>query len=399
MKILHFSDFHFGNSIKQDSIYSTIEEDFIYKTLKYIKTEIEKIDLVIFTGDLVFKGKTSDLNNPTILDFIDQFKKIPILICNGNHELIRENIEKKIQFKDFSDFIKKHRKKYRIKLSKKFNENQASFIEFPIHNMVFFSLNSCQNIISNKEKDYKNLATLPYKSTDEFFIEVRKRIKYFDYRNKFVILHHPLEKLKDHLNAIKILKENDIKIVFAGDSHRFSKTEQNGIIGFTAGTLFGSNSIKWDQLNLIMEPNQFNYYDLNLDKNTILVSQFIYNDEQLDWCLKHKLSTEIELIKGWNLENWCKYFGIIQIYDKLEEKSINFIFKNISLETDYIGFTKKLEEIKIFYFENEDQKKVRLIKTLIRKQKLNKEVTTNILIIDKTRKLKGQISTQNIIEV
>ncbi len=401
MKILHISDFHFGNrSIKQDTIYSTIPGDFLYKTQKFMKKQLELPDIVIFTGDLILKGKTVDLKSPIILDFLKYFthNNIPILICNGNHDLVEDNIANKSQFLDFNNFIKKNHKEFGINISKKFYENQASYIDFPRYNVLFISLNSCHNIITNKEQDFKKPATISYKLTDEFFNELKKKVKYFFYRNKFVIIHHPLEKLKEHIDSIKILKENDVKVVFAGDSHKFSNTKYDGIKGITSGTLFGSNSIKWDKLNLIMQPNQFNYYNLDNEKDCIEISQFIVDNESSNWILNKQLLLDLHILKGWNLKDWYKYLGINKQVKKLEAKSIEFIIEDVSKEADYIGFTKKLNRIKIFYFEREEQQKVKVIKYLYRDQQLKRE-NHDFIVIDKTNKLKGQISTLLIEEV
>ena len=401
MKILHISDFHFGNSsIKQDTIYPTIPDDFLYKTQKFMKTQLELPDLIIFTGDLISKGKIADLKSPIILDFLKYFtlNNIPILVCNGNHDLVEDNIVNKTQFIDFNNFIMLHHKEFGINISENFYENQASFIDFPLYNVLFISLNSCHNIITNKMQDFKKPATISYKLTDEFFNELKKKIKYFFYRNKFVIIHHSLEKLKEHIDSIKILKENNVKVVFAGDSHKFSNTKYDGINGITAGTLFGSNSIKWDQLNLIMQPNQFNYYNLYHEKDCIKISQFIVDNESSNWIQKKQLSLDLHILKGWNLKDWYKYLGINKKLEKLETKSIEFIFQDVSKEADYIGITSELNRIKIFYLDREEQQKVEVIKYIYREQQLKKK-NHDFIVFDKTKKLKGQISTLLIEEV
>ncbi|KKN28880.1 hypothetical protein LCGC14_0849680 [marine sediment metagenome] len=401
MKILHISDFHFGNnSIQQDTIYPTIPDDFLYKTQKFMKTQLELPDLVIFTGDLISKGKIADLKSPIILDFLKYFthNNIPILICNGNHDLDENNIENKNQFVDFNNFILEHQKELGINISENFYENQASYMDFPRYNTLFISLNSCHNIITNKEQDFKKPATISYQLTDEFFNELRQKIKYFFYRNKFVIIHHPLEKLKEHIDSIKILKKNNVKVVFAGDSHKFSKTNYDGIYGITAGTLFGSNSIKWDQLNLIMQPNQFNYYNLDSENDSIKISQFIVDNEFSNWILKKQLILDLDILQGWNLKDWYKYLGINKLLEKLEAKSVEFIFQDGSKEADYIGITSELNSIKIFYLDREEQQKVEVIKYIYREQQLKKK-NHDFIVFDKTKKLKGQISTLLIEEV
>ncbi len=401
MKILHISDFHFGDSsIKQDTIYPTIPDDYLYKLQKFIKLNLDLPDIVIFTGDLISKGKIADLKRPTILDFLKKFtdNSIPILICNGNHDLVEDDIKNKTQFIDFNNFILEHQKELGINISEDFYENQASYIDFPRYNTLFISLNSCHNIITNKEQDFKKPATISYKLTDKFFNELRKKIKFFSYRNKVVIIHHPLEKLKDHLDSIKLLKENDVKIVFAGDSHKYSYIRYEGIIGITAGTIFGSNSIKWDQLNLTMQPNQFNYYSYDFKRKCLNVSQNIMDIESGNWKLKKSLPVDLKFLTGWSLEDWYNYLGLNKELEKLKTKSIIVVFEDISKEADFIGITRDLEILKIFYLDKEEQQKVKIIKYIYREQQLKKK-NHDFLIIDKTKKLKGQISATLIEEI
>ncbi|MBN1215721.1 MAG: metallophosphoesterase [Candidatus Lokiarchaeota archaeon] len=402
MKILHISDFHFGtSSIDEDTIYPTISEDFLYRTKKFILENLSIPDLLIFTGDLVSKGNTMNLENPIIFDFLQPFidKKIPILICNGNHDLKEENIENKTQFIDYVKFMEKNKNKFRINLSNNFRQNQSAYIDFAKENNLFISLNSCHNILTNKEKDYKKPATLPYKLTDQFFNELKKKYKKkFKYRNKLVIIHHPLEKLKNHHNTIRILKENGIKIIFAGDSHIFSKYNYEGIIGLTTGTLYGSNKIRWDSLNLEMQPNQFNYYDIDTDRNLLNISQYIHDLETGEWRLKEKYPLNISMCSAWNLENWCLSLNIESTFHELKKESIILIVEDLSKNADYIAIKKNNKILKIFIQERENQNyKVNFIKSYLKKKTINnKEI--DIKIIDKTGKLKGQLPSNIIIE-
>jgi len=323
---------------------------------------------------------------------------IPILFCNGNHDLKEENIQIKKQFIDYSDFIVKHQEEFRINLSENFYENQASFIDFPKKNMLFISLNSCHNIITNKEQDFKKPATLPYKLTDEFFMELKKQhIKEFQFRNKFIVIHHPLEKLKEHLDSIRVLKENNINLLFAGDSHKYSEYHYEDITGLTAGTLYGSNKIKWDSLNLQMRPNQFNYYEINAIDNNLSIFQYINDLQTSRWRLNSNSSLNIQLRGAWDLSSWCDYLKINSILKELKSETIKTIIEDTSKSVDFIAIRKDNEIIKIFVQENVDQQKVKLIKSYIKDKKMGNKYF-DFKVIDKTGRLKGQLPSEFILE-
>jgi len=67
------------------------------------KTEIDKLDILIFTGDIIYKGKINELKN--ILKVLNDYEvKCPIISVFGNeefeplHDKIREMTSEKIKF-------------------------------------------------------------------------------------------------------------------------------------------------------------------------------------------------------------------------------------------------------------------------------------------------------------
>lgn len=399
MKILHLSDFHIGNgSLREDTPFPSVAEDYLYETKRYLQNSVDLPDLLIFTGDLVSKGETSQLNDPMILNFLNQFieKKVPILLCNGNHDLKMDKIEEKGQFVDYTEFVQKLKKRFRIDLSKNFKKNQASFIDFPGENILFISLNSCHNIINSKEKKSQP-ATLPLKLTDEFFLELKNSIKDFNFRNKFVVIHHPIEQLKDHHNAINLLKRYNVNLIFSGHYHKFSKIKIENITGLTAGTIYGSNEKKWDALNLKMHPNQFNFYNINVLEKKVSIFQHTKNLETAEWEKNQKITLELDLRRTWNLSGWCNYLKINPVVKQLKDKKIQRIFEDTSKHSDFLGITTQNNIIKIFVLKRENQLKVNSIKSFIKNRFVKKE-KKNLIIIDKTGKLKGQLPSEIIIE-
>lgn len=401
MKILHLSDFHIGEqSLNNDTKFPTIPNDYLYILKKFISNKLSKPDLVIFTGDLVSRGKTIDLNSPIIEEFFQYFIKarIPILCCNGNHDLDENMVQDKKQFMDYSMYILKEHEQFGITLSDRFSDNLASFIDFPKYNSLFISLNSCFNIISSSNETLKP-ATLPYSIIDPFFRELRNKVGWkFDHRNKFVIVHHPLEKLKEHNDSIRILHENRILGVFNGDSHKFDIDDRSikGVLGMTTGTMYGANKIKWNDLNLIMQPNQFNYYELEINRMEISIGNYIRDLSNGEWCLGNEKTIPLDLEKLWTISEFSKQFHINE--EKFKQSKIKYVFRDTSREVDYIGFTSKGLKSYIFHLNSENQVKTNIIRDFYKESQLHNLKSTPLLIIDATHKLKGQLPEEIIIE-
>jgi predicted MPP superfamily phosphohydrolase len=109
MNILHLSDFHF----KSKSFEKFTEDGIITKLNESLAQKPNKIDLVIFTGDLVHNGnKSSDFVDAKkhFIDKITDSLKIStndFIICPGNHDIDRRTrLESLENF--FADKIKEN---------------------------------------------------------------------------------------------------------------------------------------------------------------------------------------------------------------------------------------------------------------------------------------------------
>ena len=89
MRILHLSDLHYGKKYKDK-----IERMFppFLKKIEEINKE-EEIDLIVFTGDLVWSGNKIDnfkeVNKKFIEPILDELsiEKDNFIICSGNHDM------------------------------------------------------------------------------------------------------------------------------------------------------------------------------------------------------------------------------------------------------------------------------------------------------------------------
>jgi DNA repair exonuclease SbcCD nuclease subunit len=399
MKILHISDFHTGSkSIGHDTPLPLKEEDFIFKTQEFIENEVDLPDLIIFTGDLVSVGNTSDLNNPEISEFFQPYveKKIPILMCNGNHDLEEGFVRDGWQFIDYTSFILEHQNEFQVKVSKDFINNQASYIDFPKWNVLFLSLNSSPNIVKNSDPELKR-ASLGYKKTILFLDEVKEKIGFeFQHRNIFVIIHHPLEELIKHNDSIILLEKFNFRIIFAGDSHKFSVVPYKSHIGITAGSIFGSLEGRTDKLNMTTKPNQFNFYHLFPFDKRLQIIQYKNDLEKEEWIIGNTKSKNIIFRRKWSTEDFSNFLNINS--QDLYKFSIQFLTDDLSKESDFLGFDLSGNKFLIYQLEKEDQKKVNFIQNIYKQIILKNQKFEKLIVIDKTYKLKCQIPHKYIIE-
>lgn len=355
--IIHISDLHFGdNSIAKESDFRTSFQDF-YSLLKdTIKKVISEylIKLVMISGDITSKGKVDDLHNEYLKDFLQIFfeNKIPICIANGNHDLNRDSIESNSQFDDFIKFMKKNEKKFNIKLSKNFKENQASFEYLREYNSIFITINSCKNIEKrfideeikkfnvidiNKylDKKYLDVGVLSRKDLSELIKELEKIYdrRVFDYMNKFLICHHPLENLVKDKKSINFLEENKINLIFSGHKHDYYYWSNQVIQNVGAGSLLADINSRKDFISLNQIPIQFNIYQINLSKETITPIVFFYN-KNCKWELEVKEIISFNVIQYYPIEQWYELhqirenkrkklneYKIVNVYQEKKERS------------------------------------------------------------------------------
>ncbi|MFX0075510.1 MAG: metallophosphoesterase family protein, partial [Candidatus Hermodarchaeota archaeon] len=237
--ILHFSDLHFGElSVQQMGKYKTSFDDFFYYFLKKVQGIIDdkSTDLVIISGDLTSRGKKKDLHNHFLMKFLDVFieNKVPIITCNGNHDLSREKIELGGQFDFYQEFINENKDRFQCELSKHFDINQISYVFLDSLNCLFFSINSCRNIenrfLDSKneihDKDYTDVGIFSAKELDLFLEEIRDKFgNRYHSMNIFLVSHHPMRRFSESIYSIKCLSERNISIVFSGHEHNYEFQE------------------------------------------------------------------------------------------------------------------------------------------------------------------------------
>jgi len=97
---LHFTDLHYGQK-GQNILWPKIKKE-LFRDFEFIKSELGKIDIVFFSGDLTQSGKKEEFDELTALlkEMWSHFNKIgsdPLLIAiPGNHDLNRPDQKKAV---------------------------------------------------------------------------------------------------------------------------------------------------------------------------------------------------------------------------------------------------------------------------------------------------------------
>ena len=163
LKIVHFSDFHYGRT-------TNLEE------LKNLVKDINKIkpDIIIFTGDFI--DKDIKIDDSKMANIIEELKKLDSTYgnyyVNGNHD---NKFDKYKQMMDSSNFI---------------------------------DLNNSYDVIYNTNNETILLSGLSTKADTKFLDDVFKD-KFYNY--KINIMHYP--------DDIKKIKDYNYDLVLAGHSH------------------------------------------------------------------------------------------------------------------------------------------------------------------------------------
>ncbi|NLU39813.1 MAG: hypothetical protein GXX78_13120 [Bacteroidales bacterium] len=275
MNILHLSDFHF----KSKSFEKFTEDGIITKLNESLSQKPDKIDLVIFTGDLVYSGnKSSDFNDAKkifIERIVDSLKisTNDFIICPGNHDIDRrtrlESLENffsdKIKENSHLDrFIQEKNKDYENSLEG--SSNYFSFVKdfytddsiinefYSIHkrvineeNIGIVSINSAWRSLGD---DSQNRLLFPIMFLEEALTKIS------DCTCKLILLHHPLFWFKD-FNYIKLQEiiHKEFDMIFSGHVHESQVSTHykfnNGIFAHVApaSMTYDKNYIGYSLLN------------------------------------------------------------------------------------------------------------------------------------------------------
>ena len=405
LSLLHFSDLHFGTlSSKNQSKYETPFFDFFFDLKSKIIEILEQkeIDIVLITGDITSKGENEGMEDKILTQFFRIFieRKIPIITCNGNHDLERDLIIEGTQFQNYRNFLNQFYIDFQCSLSINFDSNQSSFIYLEKENSIFISINTCKeirkeylkdkegNITTLMDKEYLNVGIFSAKLLDDILIEIKNLLgSKFDYANKFLITHHPLDIFKENKRAIEYLESRQINYIFSGHVHHFDIQTYGELVNFVAGSPLVNTNQRTDDINLVEYPKQFNIYQINKHNKTIEIQQNL--EQNFKWIIGKTEKKAIRFLTKYPLDNWSSIINLNEAQIKnLKNRNILYVVENnfSDLLFSHLFLTENNEIIKGILINNINQE--RIIKTLLDNIVKIKKETGTYLIINKTENYK-----------
>jgi predicted MPP superfamily phosphohydrolase len=301
MKILHLTDFHFDGTKK----YKENEQRLIDSLLDSLSKFKNGIDIVLFTGDLVWKGDKLDDFFKIKEIFLDKIcetlniEPTSIFICPGNHDVYRgqeldvltksiletssnddldnlvtknggktlraslDNLENYYEFQN--DFYKEHIKKFKDVEVDNLYSNHIRIIDGK--KVGITTINSAWRA-NDSEKDFGNIMYPIF-----YLKNALREIKECDI--KILMLHHPLTDFKYwNQYVLEDIIYKDYDMMFSGHVHNnrdtVHMTSGIGIYHSTsAATLSGGN-------------DSIGYSVIQLDNETfeLLITSVIYNKNE-----------------------------------------------------------------------------------------------------------------------
>lgn len=301
---LHLSDWHqkksdeFDRRVVRDALISDI------KKLTNLSPDLDKIDFIVFSGDVAFSGLSAEYR-AAIKEFFDPLLKATnlsvdqLFIVPGNHDLNRDDL---IRYKippnvagDFPHWLDDETtRKYFLKpfrSFKSFVEKYTHRIQADYTNILEFNINGIKvalmginsAVTSARERDIGE-------STDKGFLQVsepqiRKLLNSIsDADVKIAVLHHPLNWLAESdINKVESILTNNFNFILSGHQHtpkveiQFSNTSGNCIristgLGFSKRTADGP---------LYLNAYNFVHLDFDTGKGTVFPRR--WSSAQMQW--------------------------------------------------------------------------------------------------------------------
>ena len=300
MNILHVTDLHFNSN----SYEKLTQDQMIQKFISTLEKMSEQIDLVIFSGDLVFMGdKIEEFREAKVL-FLDKISTAlgissdQIIMCAGNHDMDRSFRSKSLESRFETEitsldklytFFKDKDNDYTnsLKPTEKFNQfiNEYYTIEdknkvtelYTLHkriidgkNVGIISLNSSWRSVDDTSN---GKLLFPTHLLEEALFELK------GFPCVFLVLHHPIHWFRD-FNQPKLqeLIYKNCNIMFSGHIHESEITthykQSNGIFAHVSPA-----SMTWDKQYIGFSTIN---YEINTEDKAV-VKKYHFNKERDDF--------------------------------------------------------------------------------------------------------------------
>lgn len=220
--ILHISDLHFVQMVYNDKL-SLYNIDYENRLLTYLNSKQNKnfqIKYLVVSGDIADKSTPSEYQRA--IEFLNKIvtelkiEKKNVVICPGNHDVSRSNLDDAIEARRITDLSRIHllqEEKFEhfkgffdvfFEGDKSFDVNK-SVVDFLIDEddkIIFLSLNSCYHE-SNQKDDHFGYIN---KETFSEELEALELSRYPEYA-KILVMHHNPQELSEITHTLKNWKE------------------------------------------------------------------------------------------------------------------------------------------------------------------------------------------------
>lgn len=350
MNILHITDLHYASQ----SFQKFTQSNMIEKLFENLQRLDKKIDLVIFSGDLVNKGDDyAEFTNAKTV-FLDKLCEVldisseNIILSAGNHDMDRNHRSKSLEnrfeneinnldklysfFKEKDvDYLNsiKPTENYNLFINDYYQQSDNNIINelYSIHkrkingkDLAVISINSSWRSVDDTSN---GKLLFPIHLLEEALFEVKK----FD--SKFFVLHHPIHWFKDFNQAkLQELIYKNCNIMFSGHIHESEITthykQKNGIFAHVSPA-----SLTYDKQHI-----GFSIIEFNIDlEDRASVNKYHFSIEKDSFDLIETVEVNIPVGDDKSAQNRTRE----KVYSKLTSELLNakdLLLNNVDDEND-----------------------------------------------------------------
>ena len=349
LKILHLTDLHYSKKIGSDP-------NLLNKIIRAISKNIKNnsIDLLIFSGDLVFSGEKLEDFHEAKDNFIYplceklNINKSNVFFCCGNHdihrnqelEIITDTISKFKTEEELSKFINVEQqfnlsveniKNYNQFIKEYYTENYINNFQYnDLYTITKVSINGNKfDIVSinsswrcKDDQDEGNLL-FPSKLLNELISKLD------DESFKIATIHHPLSDLK-YFNRVLVEKllTNNFQLLLSGHTH---SNKKNAIANNEDGLVSVSSEASLSKISKY-ESTGFSIIEVNSDLFEVYIESYRYDIEYIPY-LKDSVKLSVPTGEDKRVKIDFKK-NIIKLFDS-ERENLRMAFVEQSGEKDF----------------------------------------------------------------
>lgn len=259
INILHISDVHFPS----EGLILT-ERELRMGTIELLKSIKDEDIFFLISGDITFKGNADGYTEATAFfkEVIKQsdgkIKSENILLCPGNHDIVRET-----GFELFDRFS------YSIRNDNKFFYSNQTCVIYESNDTIFLGINSSYNL--DRTYGFVNIQHIQ---------DALQHIDIRNYKRKIAFTHHHLinqferdtSSIRNASQLILLLDHYGFETIFHGHQHNNS----NLILGKSQMYCFGVSTPGFEMQGFT---NGLNYYKINDEGLTL--HKYIYSRDHV----------------------------------------------------------------------------------------------------------------------